>query len=39
MVAMATYRFHRLIMGKEEIDLFFLSHCGYLYFFTEMLIQ
>ena len=23
MVAMATYRFHRLIMGKEEIDHFF----------------
>ena len=22
-VAMATYRFHRLIMGKEEIDHFF----------------
>ena len=39
MVAMATYSSHRLIMGKEEIDQFFLSHCGYLYFFTEMLIQ
>ena len=23
LVAMATYRFHRLIMGKEEIDIFF----------------
>ena len=23
MVAMATYRFHRLIMGKEETDHFF----------------
>ena len=23
MVAMATYSFHRLIMGKEEIDNFF----------------
>ena len=33
MVAMATYSSHRLIMGKEEIDHFFLSHCGYLYFF------
>ena len=33
MVAMATYSSHRLIMGKEEIDYFFLSHCGHLYFF------
>ena len=32
MVAMATYSSHRLIMGKEEIYLFF-SHYGYLYFF------
>ena len=27
---MATYSSHRLIMGKEEIDNFFLSHLGYL---------
>ena len=33
---MATYSFHRLIMGKEEIDsLFFLSHWGYLEFFLQ----
>ena len=30
---MATYSSHRLIMGKEEIDNFFLSHWGYLDFF------
>ena len=30
---MATYSSHRLIMGKEEIDKFFLSHWGYLEFF------
>ena len=35
MVAMATYSSHRLIMGKEEIDNFFLSRCGYLYFFLQ----
>ena len=40
MVAMATYSSHRLIMGKEEIDNFFLSHWGYLdFFFTEMFIE
>ena len=33
LVAMATYSSHRLIMGKEEIDIFFLSHGGYLDFF------
>ena len=26
---MASYSSHRLIMGKEEIDNFFLSHWGY----------
>ena len=37
---MATYSSHRLIMGKEEIDNFFLSHWGYLeFFFTEMFID
>ena len=39
MVAMATYSSHRLTMGKEEIDIFFLSHWGYLDFFTEMFIE
>ena len=33
MVAMATYISYRLIMGKEEIDNFFLSHWGYFDFF------
>ena len=33
LVAMATYSSHRLIMGKEEIDNFFLSDWGYLDFF------
>ena len=33
---MATYSSHRLIMGKEEIDNFFLSHWGY---FEEKKIQ
>ena len=35
LVAMATYSSHRLIMGKEEIDNFFLSHWGYLDFFLQ----
>ena len=40
LVAMATYSSHRLIMGKEEIDIFFMSHWGYLeFFFTEMFIE
>ena len=39
LVAMATYSSHRLIMEKEEIDNFFLSHWGYLDFFTEMFIE
>ena len=37
---MATYSSHRVIMGKEEIDIFFLSHWGYLEKkFTEMFIE
>ena len=32
---MATYSSHRLIMGKVEIDNFFLSHWGYLDFFLQ----
>ena len=37
---MATYRSHRLIMGKEEICKFFLSQWIYLdFFFTEMFIE
>ena len=40
LVAMATYSSHRLIMGKEEIDNFFLSHLGYLEKkITEMFIE
>ena len=40
LVAMATFSSHRLIMGKEEIDNFFLSHWGYFeFFFTEMFIE
>ena len=40
LVAMASYSSHRLIMGKEEIDNFFLSHWGYLdFFFTEMFFE
>ena len=35
LVAMATISSHRLIMGKEEIDYFFLSHWGYLEFFLQ----
>ena len=35
LVAMATYSFHRLIMGKEEIDNFFLSQWRYLDFFSQ----
>ena len=36
---MATYSFHRLIMGKVEICKFFLSQWKYLDFFTEMFIE
>ena len=36
LVAMATYNSHRLIMGKEEIDNFFLSHWGYFEFFLQI---
>ena len=32
---MATYSSYRLIMGKEDIDKFFLSHWGYLDFFFQ----
>ena len=40
LVVMATYSSHRLIMGKEEIDIFFLSHWGYLEKkITEMFIE
>ena len=39
-VAIATYSSHRPIMGKAEIDNFFLSHWGYFDFFlTEMFIE
>ena len=36
---MATYSSHRLIMGKRGNRHFFLSHWGYLDFFTEMFIE
>ena len=39
LVAMATYSSHTLIIGKEEIDNFFLSQWGYLNFFTEMFVE
>ena len=39
MVAMATYSSHRLIMGKEEIDIFFLSKWGYLIFLQKCLLS
>ena len=39
LVAMATYSSHRLIMGKEEIDNFFLSHWGYLDFLQKCLLS
>ena len=40
LVAMATYSSHRLIMGKVEICIFFLSQWRYLeFFFTEMFIE
>ena len=40
LVAMATYSFHRHIIGKEEVYNFCLSQWGYLDFFiTEMFIE
>ena len=39
LVAMATYSSHRLIMGKEEIDIFFCLMGDILIFFTEMFIE
>ena len=39
LVAVATYSSYRLIMGKEEIDIFF-CFIGYIWnFFTEMFIE
>ena len=35
LVAMATYSSHRLIMGKVEICIFFLSQWRYLGFFLQ----
>ena len=35
LVAMETYSSYRLIMGKEEIDIFFLFHWVYLEFFLQ----
>ena len=39
LVAMATYSFHRLIMGKEEIEFFFCVIGDLLIFFKEMFIE
>ena len=39
LVAMATYNSHRLIMGKEEIDIFSVSLGIFGFFFTEMFIE
>ena len=38
-VAMATYSFHRLIMGKVEICIFFCLNGDIWIFFTEMFIE
>ena len=38
LVAIATYSSHRLIMGKEEIDIFFCLNGDIWIFFTEMFI-
>ena len=39
LVAMATYSSHRLIMGKEDIDIFFCLIGDMWNFFTEMFIE
>ena len=39
LVAMATYSSNRLIMGKEEIDIFFCLIGDIWIFFTEMFIE
>ena len=39
LVSMETYSSHILIMGKEEIDIFFCLIGDILIFFTEMLIE
>ena len=39
LVAMATYSSHRLIMGKVEIDSFFLPQQGYLDFLQKCLLR
>ena len=39
LVAMETYRSHRVMMGKEEIDNFFCLIGGIWIFFTEMFIE
>ena len=39
MVAMATYSSHRLIMGKEEIDNFFVSLGIFLFFSKKCLLS
>ena len=39
LVAMETYSFHRLIMGKVEIWIFFCLNGDIWIFFTEMFIE
>ena len=39
LVAMVTYYSHRLIMGKEEIYIFFSFSLGIFGFYTEMVIE
>ena len=39
LVAMATYSFHRLIMGKVEIENFCFKSLEIFDFFTEMFIE
>ena len=36
---MTTNSSHKLIMGKVEIDKFFMSELGYFDFFTEMFVD
>ena len=39
LVALATYSFHRLIMAKVEIGMFFCLNWDIWIFFTDMLIE
>ena len=39
LVVLTTYSSHRLIMGKEEIDIFSVSLGIFYFIFTEMFIE